>query len=79
MKENTFKEPEIKEEPEVIKEKPPQKKRKVNPVIRLIQCVMDGTILTREKVVKTLPFLLYIAFLAILYIANTYYAEKKSY
>ncbi len=77
MKENTFKEPEIKEEPEVIKEKPPQKKRKVNPVIRLIQSVMDGTILTREKVVKTLPFLLYIAFLAILYIANTYYAEKK--
>ena len=77
MKANTFKEPEVKEEPEEIKEKPPKKKRKVNPVIRVIQSIMDGTILTRDKVVKTLPFLLYISFLAMLYIANTYYSEKK--
>ena len=77
MSENTFKEPEVIEEPEVVKEKPKKKKRKANPVVKGVQSVMDGTILTRDKVVKSLPFLLYIAFLAMLYIGNSYYAEKK--
>lgn len=39
--------------------------------------VLGGTFLTKRKVVKLLPFLLYLTFLALLYIANTYYAEKK--
>jgi hypothetical protein len=39
--------------------------------------VLGGTFLTRKGVVKLLPFILYLTFLALLYIANTYYAEKK--
>ena len=38
--------------------------------------ILDGTILTREKSIRMLPFVLYLTFLAILYIGNTYYAEK---
>lgn len=39
--------------------------------------VLDGSFLTREKVIKLFPFILYITFLAIIYIANSYYAEKR--
>jgi len=77
MKANTFKEPEIKEVLEEVKEKPIKKKKKANPVFRGLQSVMDGTILTKDRVVKSLPFFLYISVLAILYISNSYYAEKK--
>jgi hypothetical protein len=39
--------------------------------------VLGGTFLTKKKVVRLLPFILYLTFLALLYIANTYYAERK--
>ena len=39
--------------------------------------VLDGSFLTRERVVRLFPFILYITFLAILYIANSFYAEKR--
>ena len=39
--------------------------------------VLGGAFLKKKKVVKLLPFILYLTFLALLYIANTYYAEKK--
>lgn len=38
--------------------------------------ILDGTFLTREKTIKLLPFIFYLTFLAIIYIANTYYAER---
>ena len=76
MTKNTFKEPEVQEEPIPVK-KEPVKKRKRNPFFKGVQSVLDGTILTRDKVVKSIPFVFYITFLAILYIANSYYAEKK--
>lgn len=38
--------------------------------------LFDGSVLTRERVVKQLPFVLFIAFLIILYIGNRYHAEK---
>jgi hypothetical protein len=38
--------------------------------------IMDGTVLTKEFVVKQLPFVLYLTLLAIIYIANRYQAEK---
>jgi len=38
--------------------------------------IIDGTILTRENSIKLLPFIFYLGFLAVLYIGNTYYAEK---
>ena len=38
--------------------------------------IIDGTILTREIVVKQFPFILFLTFLALVYIANRYNAEK---
>jgi hypothetical protein len=38
--------------------------------------VFDGSVLTRDKVVRQLPFVLYITFLIILYIGNRYHSEK---
>ncbi len=40
--------------------------------------MLDGTILTREKVEAMLPYFLFLASLAIVLIFNTYYAEKKA-
>jgi hypothetical protein len=78
MASNSYKESENTEEPlEEVKEEPKKKKRKANPVFSGVHSVLDGTILTRDRVVKSLPFLFYMAFIAILYIANSYYAEKK--
>lgn len=44
----------------------------------LVSSMLDGTILTREKVEAMLPFFLFLASLAIVLIFNTYYAEKKA-
>jgi hypothetical protein len=38
--------------------------------------VLGGEILSRKSVLNNLTFLVYMALLAMLYIANTYYAEK---
>ncbi len=37
---------------------------------------IDGTVLTRETVIKQLPYIVFVVFLAILYIGNRYHAEK---
>lgn len=39
--------------------------------------VMDGSFLTRENVIRFFPLILYLTFLSILYVANSYYAEKR--
>jgi len=36
----------------------------------------DGRLMTRENLVKQIPFIFYMTFLAIMYIANSYNAEK---
>lgn len=38
--------------------------------------VFDGSVLTRDRVVRQLPFILFVTFLIILYIGNRYHAEK---
>jgi cell division protein FtsL len=38
--------------------------------------LLDGSLLTREVVVKQLPFIIFVTFLAVLYIGNRYHAEK---
>ncbi|HRY33737.1 MAG TPA: FtsL-like putative cell division protein [Bacteroidales bacterium] len=43
---------------------------------RILQSILDGTFLTRENFIRSIPYLFFLAFLAIIYIANTYYAEK---
>lgn len=37
--------------------------------------VLDGSFLSKETVVNRLPFIFFLTFLGIMYIANTYYAE----
>ena len=39
--------------------------------------ILGGAFLTREATAKHLPFLLFLAFLAVIYIGNSYYAEKN--
>lgn len=39
--------------------------------------IIGGRVLSRNNTRKFLPFLFFLALLAIVYIANTYYAEKK--
>jgi hypothetical protein len=41
-----------------------------------VRDIFDGTVLTRERVARQLPFVLFITFLIILYIGNRYHAEK---
>jgi hypothetical protein len=37
---------------------------------------IDGSVLTRDFVIKQLPYIMFLAILAILYIGNRYHAEK---
>ena len=41
-----------------------------------LQGLLAGTFLTRDKAIGLLPFIFFLALLAIFYIANTYMAEK---
>lgn len=41
----------------------------------ILRGIVDGTLLTRTKVVRQLPFILFIVFLGLLYISNRYHAE----
>ncbi len=43
---------------------------------RAAHSLLGGTFLTRERVIRTLPFILYLALLALLYITNSYYAQR---
>jgi len=38
--------------------------------------LIDGTILTRQVMTKQLPFIIFLSFLAAIYIGNRYHAEK---
>ncbi len=42
----------------------------------ILKEVFDGSILTRDAVTRQLPFLAFLAFLALVYIGNRYHAEK---
>jgi hypothetical protein len=59
-------------------EKKEKKQTSSGSTSRFISSILDGTILTKEKVESLLPFLLYSTVLAIFLIFNTYYAEKKA-
>jgi cell division protein FtsL len=37
--------------------------------------LIDGTLLTRKKVIRQLPFIFYLVFLGLIYISNRYHAE----
>lgn len=56
---------------------PPPKKRKKGVLAKALSSVFSGTFLTNESTLKHVPFLLFLAFIAILYIANGYQADDK--
>ncbi len=65
------------EEFENIEEINEEDPRKTNGVGKSISGLLGGSFLTGKNTRKLFPFIFYIAFLAILYIGNTYYAESK--
>jgi len=44
-----------------------------------IKDFIDGSILTKESIVKEIPFIAFLVLIAIIYIANRFHAEKLIY
>jgi hypothetical protein len=59
------------------KSEKPSKPRKKGVLGKGLSAVFSGTFLTNDKTLKHLPFIIFLAFIAILYIANGYYADDK--
>ncbi len=55
----------------------PSKPRKKGVLAKGLSTVFSGTFLTNEKNIKHLPFIIFLAVIAIFYIANGYYADDK--
>jgi hypothetical protein len=70
------KEEEIKEEPKQEKVKKPKAPKKESRLGKAFMSIIDGSILTRDNVLRLLPFIFFLTFLIIVYIANSYYSEK---
>ena len=75
--EHVHEEPENVESSNSAKDTPPPKKRKKGVLAKALSSVFSGTFLTNESTLKHVPFLLFLAFIAILYIANGYQADDK--
>lgn len=60
-------------EPIIPKKKPEQN----NKMIRSVANVVSGSFLSKETTLEKLPFVLFLSFLAICYIANGYYADDQ--
>jgi len=68
----------FKETREFEEETPKKKKlrQRESALAKFIFSFFNGAILTRNTVIKTLPFLFFLALLAVIYITNSYYAER---
>jgi hypothetical protein len=51
--------------------------KEVNKTTRSLQNLLGGGFLANKKTTENLPFFLFLAFLAIIYIGNSFYAEKN--
>lgn len=67
----------FKEKPAPKVEAPKGPKKPQGKVVRSIGSVVSGNFLSSDQTVRLLPFIFFLGFLAICYIANGYYAEKK--
>lgn len=79
MAKNEYRAPEeeeIKEEPKQEKTKKQNPAKKESRLGKAFMSIIDGSILTRDNVLRLLPFIFFLTFLIIVYIANSYYAEK---
>jgi hypothetical protein len=66
----------FKEQPKQ-EEKKAEAKTKDNKVVRSVANVVSGSFLSKETTLKHLPFIFFLSFLAICYIANGYYADDQ--
>ena len=58
------------------KEKKPKKKKETGKFSKSLANIFSGNFLSKDNVVGLLPFIFFLTFLGIIYIANGYYAEK---
>lgn len=63
-------------EEEVKKEDSKQKKSALRSANKLAKSLVESSSINLESIVRQVPFILFLAFIAMLYISNTYYAEK---
>lgn len=73
---NKFKEPQIPQEEKAPPVKPSKPARE-NKVVRSVSNVISGNFLSKESTIKNMPFIFFLSFLAICYIANGYYADDQ--
>ncbi len=59
------------------KQEQKQKPEKSGKVMRSIASVVSGNFLSKEVTLKNLPFIFFLSFMAICYIANGYYADDQ--
>jgi len=65
------------EEPEVPQGENAKKPEKAKKVRRnRLRIVLEGSFLTREKVISQLPYLIFLTFIGLAYIFNSNYADK---
>ncbi|HNW88314.1 MAG TPA: FtsL-like putative cell division protein [Bacteroidales bacterium] len=76
MEKNEFKPVEPQEQKPVEEKKTPKKAKKPS-LIAVLRSILNGEILTRDAVLRLLPFGLFLCLLAVLYIANSYNYEKN--
>lgn len=67
----------FKEQPKPVEEPKAEKKSAGNKVVRSVASVVSGNFLSKESMLKNLPFVFFLSFLAICYIANGYYADDQ--
>ena len=75
-------EPEKAPTAEATKKVKPEKKAKVGPafeynVVRSLSGILDGSFLTKESVLKLIPFFGFLTLLALLLITNNYVAQRR--
>lgn len=63
--------------PDLVRRKNLSERRENSSFQKGVQRILGGSFLTGTGVVNLLPFLFFITFLAICYIANIYYSEKN--
>ena len=67
----------MQEEPEVPQGENAKKPEKAKKVRRnRLRIVLEGSFLTREKVISQLPYLIFLTFIGLAYIFNSNYADK---
>jgi hypothetical protein len=76
---NKFKEQTKPEEPKAPQKPAPKEslRTKENKVVKSVASVVSGNFLSKEATLKNLPFIFFLSFLAICYIANGYYADDQ--